>query len=600
VWDSSTRVLRAGNRDSARDETQLRRRLLRRDRLELGAVVLGGAALQAVLAAPIRAPRIFGDELIYWELSRGLAWTGQLTVRGGASPRYGPLYPALLAAAQRIGGDQTSAYVVAQALNAVMFSLAAIPIYAVAARVLSRRYALLAALLALLLPSCVYTSAIMTESAFYPLFAMSVWLMVRALERPSTSRQLLVAVSVAATFLVRAQALVLLPSYLLAALLSAAVVSRDRRRSALVAAVRQQAPTVAVLALAAVAAEAVRGRATLGPYHVLVASYSARALAHWALANVADLDLYMGVIPLAAFGLLLVQAFSRARLSPDLRRLVILVACVGAGMLATVAVLGASRYGLGRVHERNLFYVVPFVLICFFGWLEAGLPRPRWTAIAVAVVVVALPLTIPAPAVKTSGEDGIALEWWNDAFDRPRAAILGMVAVAAVAAAVFLVSRRRMLILGVCVAAMAATFVGAEVHAVRAATDFRDEWRDRGWIDDAVGADAAVVALWTRPSTGADVYRQIQGLWADEFFNRSVRDVASTGALPDGLPFEALTIGSNGCVHAAFPSPPQYAVVESARPLVAPVVRVSPSGRATLYRLGAGASAACLVHVKHV
>ena len=66
-----------------------------------------------LLAVPIRTPRIFGDELIYWQLARGFAWTGHFTVRGGAAPRYGVVYPALLAAAQRIGSDQTSAYAIA-------------------------------------------------------------------------------------------------------------------------------------------------------------------------------------------------------------------------------------------------------------------------------------------------------------------------------------------------------------------------------------------------------------------------------------------------------------------------------------------------------
>ena len=37
----------------------------------------------------------------------------------------------------------------------------------------------------------------MTENAFYPLFVTSALLMLRALERPSVARQLLVAASVA-------------------------------------------------------------------------------------------------------------------------------------------------------------------------------------------------------------------------------------------------------------------------------------------------------------------------------------------------------------------------------------------------------------------
>src|SRR5207245_7046852 len=110
------------------------------------------------------------------------------------------------------------------------------------------------------------------------------------LERPSASRQLVVVASVAVTFLVRAQAVVLLPSYLLAAFLLVVTTSQGRRCSAPAAVVRRQAPTIALLALAGVglAVATAHGHSPLGPYHVLVTSYSPRALAHWVLANLAD------------------------------------------------------------------------------------------------------------------------------------------------------------------------------------------------------------------------------------------------------------------------------------------------------------------------
>jgi hypothetical protein len=576
------------------------RRLHGRAWPQLTAVVVGAAVFSGLLAVPIRRPRVFGDELIYWQLSRGLAWTGHFTVRGIAAPRYGVVYPALLAAAQRIGNDQTTAFAIAQGLNAVIFSLTAVPVYLIASRVLKRRQALLASLLAVVLPSCVYTSTIMTENAFYPLFLTCALLMLRALEHPSAARQLLVAAAAAATFLVRAQAVVLLPSYLLAAVLLAVTTSRGRRTSALAASLRQQAPTIAVLALAGVAAAALRGRSTLGPYHVLVTSYGLRPLAHWGLANLADLELYLGVIPLAAFCILLVQAFSSTSPSPELRRLVLLTACLGAGMLATVAALSASKYGLGRVHERNLFYLAPLVLISFLVWLDAGLPRPRRTTAAVAVALVLLPLAIPASAVKVSGEDGIAVLLWADMKIRSTFAIAGMVLFAALAAAVFLRSRRPTIPLGVCLAALAAATVAGEYHAVDSVTFNRHDWRDFGWIDRTVGLDARVVALWATTRTGPQ-YSRIEGLWADEFFNRSVRGVASEdGPLPDGLPVEELRIRPDGCLEGALRSSPQYAVVETERPLTAPVVRISPSKRAILYRLDARASDhGCFARLRH-
>jgi hypothetical protein len=564
------------------------RRLLRDVRAQLALIVAGAATFHVLLAIPIRRPRVFGDELIYWQLSRSLAWFGEFSFRSNPAPRYGVVYPALLTIPQRLGDDQTSAYVIAQGLNILLFSLTAIPVYLIAARVLTRRYALFAALLAVVLPSCIYTSTIMTENAFYPLFCTCALLMIRALEHPSPARQLLVGAAAAVTFLVRAQGVFLLPSYLLAAILLALTAGRDHRTAALRACLRRHLPTIGILALAAVVALAVRGRSTLGPYHVLVTSYGVRPLVHWALANVADLELYLGVIPLAAFGVLLVQAFSPSTLSAESRRLALLTACLGAGLLVTVTALSASQYGLGRVHERNLFYVVPLVLIAFFAWIEAGLPRPRDARTAIALVLVLLPLSIPAAAVGMSGEDGIALLVWEDLSLRQTRAIDGMVLVAAILVAVFLRARRPAIPLGVCLVALAATLAAGEKHAVDSMGFYRGQWRDFDWIDRAVGPDARVVALWASRQSH---YLGVEGAWSDEFFNRSVRDVASaSGPLPDGMPAEEMTIRANGCLAARFPWTPQYAVVEAGRSLAAPVVRISPSRRAVLYRLDERAS----------
>lgn len=553
---------------------------MRRAGLPLAAVVLGGALLDGLLALPIRRPRIFGDELIYWLLARAFAWSGTFTLRGGSGPRYGVVYPALIAVAQRIGSDQQTAYAVAQGLNAILFSLAAVPAYAIARRVVSRRAALAAAALSVVLPSCIYTSNIFTENAFYPIFVTCAFLMLRALERPTAERQLLVIGGCVVAFLTRAQAVVLLPSYLLAVILLALTANADRRQAA-VESLRRHVPTIVVLALAGVVALVLRGRSTLGPYHVLVSTYDARSLAHWALANVADMEVYLGFVPVAAF---LVLLASRSA-SPELRRLTVLTFSLACGLIATVGVLGASVYGLGRVHERNVFYLAPLVLISFVAWLGAGLPRPRRTAAAVALVVVVLPLTIPRPAVGASGEDAIATILWAQLPLSPGERIIGMVAAAAAAAAVFLTARSWQAPVALCLAALVSGIVLGERHAVDSLRTGRAQWRDAGWIDRAAGTGANVVALWATRQTASQAGR-IGGLWADEFFNRSVRGVASAdGELPDGIPVETLTIGSRGCLRTTVPGHPRYAVLETRPPLSAPVVAVSPSARSVLYRL---------------
>ena len=180
------------------------------------------------------------------------------------------------------------------------------------------------------------------------------------------------------------------------------------------------------------------------------------------------------------------------------------------------------------------------------------------------------------------------------------AGVLYLITFASSIPAVFLLARWRVVMLGVCVFALAVALVAGERHAARAGVAGRAAWRQAAWIDRAVGPDARVVALWG--TTRADLdYSRITRVWADEFFNRSVRDVASAdGPLPDGLPVEKLKIRSNGCLVAAFPWTPQYAVVEAESPLAAAVVRFSPSKRAILYRLDASASdRSCFAQLQH-
>jgi hypothetical protein len=262
---------------------------------------------------------------------------------------------------------------------------------------------------------------------------------------------------------------------------------------------------------------------------------------------------------------------------------VLLSACLSLGLFATVAALSASQYGLGRTHERNLFFLAPLILICFFAWLATGFPRPRVPAAVIAAALVLLPLTIPLPAVATSsGEDGLALVIWQDRGTPPKHALAEMVFVAAVAAVVFLKSRRPTVMIGICVAALAVALFAGERHAIRSVDASYPSWRDAGWIDRAVGPNAHVVALWATTRSESQ-FSRIAGLWADEFFNRSVRDVWSAdGPLPDGLPVEDVKIHSNGCLEARSSSSPQYVVLETTRPLAAPVVRISPSKRAIL------------------
>ncbi len=88
---------------------------------------------------------------------------------------YGVLYPVLIAPAYALFDSLPDAYAAVKTINSLVMSLAAIPAYLIARRVVPAGLALLAALLAVALPSIVYTATVMTENLFYPLVLLVAW-----------------------------------------------------------------------------------------------------------------------------------------------------------------------------------------------------------------------------------------------------------------------------------------------------------------------------------------------------------------------------------------------------------------------------------------
>src|SRR5262249_6805268 len=147
--------------------------------------------------------------IVYSELAKNVAAHGQFLVRGVPSHGYGFVYPVLIAPAWRLFTSIPSAYATAKGINAVLMSLAAIPAYFLARRLLPARLALIVAALTVTVPSMLYTGELMTENAFYPIFLCTALLLVVTLERPTVARQVGLLVLCAVAFETRAQAVAL-------------------------------------------------------------------------------------------------------------------------------------------------------------------------------------------------------------------------------------------------------------------------------------------------------------------------------------------------------------------------------------------------------
>ena len=150
-------------------------------------------------AAGWSPPFIMVDELIYPGARSEPRRRRRARGARRAVPIVSLIYPLLLAPVYALFDSLPDAYAAVKVVNAVVMSLAAVPAYLLARRVLPTGLSLFAALLAVALPSMVYTGTVMTENAFYPAFLLVAWALVRMLERPTLAAQLLVLALAAGT-----------------------------------------------------------------------------------------------------------------------------------------------------------------------------------------------------------------------------------------------------------------------------------------------------------------------------------------------------------------------------------------------------------------
>lgn len=501
----------------------------------VGLVVLASIALRTWLGSRMPAPFIFTDELQYQENARSLAAGDGIEVRDEPYGIASVLYPLLLAPAYLLFDSLPDAYAAARTINAIVMSLAAIPAYLIARRVLPFRWSLAAAVLAVAVPSMAYTGTLMSENAFYPAFLLAALALMRALDEPTVARQLVLLGACGVVTLVRVQGL----AVVLAALTAPLLLRR----------LRPFAPLYGIVvggAILAVAVQLARGRSLadlFGAYAVVgEESYDWVDVGRYFFWHVAELALYVGVFPLAALLLLAVVA---RRLESRLQELVAATAALGFWTILVVAAF-ASRFA-GAIVERNMFVLAPLLFTALLVWIHRGAPRPAAAATVVATTAAVLPALIPYDRflqLKVRSDTLAIVPLWNlqDEIGLPRLDDAVLVAGLA-AASVFLFLPRRWLV--ALPAAVLAYFALATYPIVigkhgmePAARDALYEGirtGDRDWIDDAVG-DEDVAVLWT------GLQHQFTSQM-NEFFNRSVGPVYTLrGPMPGGFPETPVTV----------------------------------------------------------
>ena len=485
---------------------------------------MGAAAgIHVVLSNSFATPHIFSDELIYSSLGKGIATGSGLVIRGGASSGYGVGYPLFIAPAYALAADGARAFEAIQALNSVVMAAAAVPVYFLARRVLGGGWSLGAAALTVVAPWMGYSALVMTEPLFTFVFLLFCLTLVRALETPTATRQLMCVVCLAGLCTVRIQGIVLAPAIAAAVLLAAPAGERT-------AFARKFGPTWLALAALALTGLMISGgdvTGVLGAYDVLIEETRIIGTPIWAAKNIAAIELGVGILALALLPRALISFLGRSAGREERALGAVTLSCLVA-LLVSVAVLSASPYGLDRVHERNLFYIVPLLVTCVLGW--AG-KRPSDTggvgAALGGVAVVLFPLALVTSDFEDASQfDAPSLERWQQLatwFPDPR---LPFVGAAAVALAVAFRRPSRLTISVVTVVA----FVTVTPSLFYDAPITRSDARELAWVDRAIPAGSQALLLWPEPTpTGCGTTRDIGqlALWT-EFFNVSVARVART------------------------------------------------------------------------
>ena len=503
-------------------------------------IVLASFLLRAWLARGMVAPFIMVDELIYSELARSIATDGALQVRDVPAGGFSVVYPFLISPAYALFDSLPDAYAAVKTLNALYMSLAAVPAYLLARRVLGPALSLFAAVLALAVPSMAYTGTVLSENVFYPLFLAGALVLVLVLERPTPRRQVGLLALLGLLFATRVQSLAFVPAIAAAPFLLA-VLGRQPLRATL-RRFRLLYGLLVAGAILVVVAQAARGRSPgdlLGAYEIVgERSYEPREVARFFLYHLAELDLYLGVLPFAAFVLLIATA---RRAEPALAPY--LAAAIALTVSTLLVVSAFATEFANRIQERYTFFVAPFFLIALLVWVDRGLPRPLRLTLPVVAASAALPLAIPWERFIETGaiSDTLALLPIWDAFgsllfDSIDATVL---AAAAVAAALLLLVPRRF---ALAIPLATLMFLGgvsynvwygeygfptARVSAGALHTGIRVGHRD--WVDRALPAGAEAAFIWTGVTDRFAVNQ-------NEFFNRDVGPVYFIGGpTPGGL-----------------------------------------------------------------
>ena len=442
-----------------------------------------------------------------------------------------------------------------------LISLAAVPVFAYGRRLMPPAYALLAATLTLASPLLVYSGLVMTEVLLYPLAALTLLAIARAVATATHRDQAIALVLTVAAVLTRTQAIVFVAVFALAVAVDTAL-ARDRAR------LRLFWPVWPLLALGAIVVAARPG--VVGAYAVtLRGGYPVGSAVKLTLEHLSYAALSTGVVPFAALLMLAVGAIRRREPDVAARALIAVALSTTAVVVVQVGVF-AARYS-PHLLGRDLAALPPLLFLALALWISRGAPRPRVTVTLVGFGVLCLILLAPWNSLVDSGAFADSFELML--FTRIHAASIDVVTVFALVTVVAfaLMPRRALLALPLlifCVLVCASAIAAKDVADAANERQVSVVGPTPNWIDD--NAHGSVTYLY-----GGE--RNWSTVWQERFWNRRLDRVLSIAParVPGPLVQTAIGIPPDG----RLPTRDRYVVAPDRFSLIGtPVAHLTQTG----------------------
>jgi hypothetical protein len=555
------------------------------------AIYFGLAALYAWQASRRPVPTIFTDELELTQLARSIAETGEPARRGEPYGGLATLVAYALAPVWWLGSATTS-WAAAKLILVLAMTSTVFPAYGLARMVVPKWYALAAAGAAVAVPALAYAPFLVEEPLAYPISTLALWLIARAVERPSAGR-LAAALGICVVAIMTRTQLAVLFTVLGLGLLWLAWQSAAARRWRAEWGTRDWVGAITIAVGVALALMAAIGHASTAWRNTMLL-YKDRIVEHasWALGALA---IGIGILPVLAGVAALARPRSEGR-DPRTRAFVTTGIAAVIVFVAYAGIKGAynSTVFSTLVVERNLIYLCPILFTSTALAFHRGIGRV-WAVAGAALVtlyaVTVVPLRLDQyPYYEAHGLSIAAFA--NRELGWSEGAIEGVLVVACIVSLAVVVALELFRARGstfAAIAAAAAVVVVAwgltgQVYAAEGERRFSEQIdrnlpRPYDWVEDVTGGEPVVVL-------GQEI-TDATGIWLTEFFNPSVRKVWSLDGSAVNVGGPILTPDLNAIDGTLTPAPgTEYALAVNGVRLQAPVV--AERENAVLYRIGDG------------